>query len=626
MGDTRPPEVRSGRAPKGKARDSTPQSHVGRRKAIKSKFTNHRRDFQRDANETLQSNTGLQDALGYAWRQGRRAVLRGAAAGMGWQATVVVVPLLVQRAIDQGLVPRDWRQLAFWLALLLANGLLTAGFAGLRHRAATQAGDYSGLGLRGRLVRHLLGLDAGFHDRADRGDVLTRLTADINTIGGFIDFIVTWVAHVVALILIVLFMFRMDPGLALIGTAFFPVVLLLVGVVWWAYESRTAALREATAKLTGILHESIFGVRVIKGFGVERHQRSRYAPASDAIVARGMALARLDTAYTVLGESLPALAMVAVLWWGGVRTIAGDLTVGVLLAFGAWMVQLAGRTEGVLERFAWMMQARASARRVNALLAVAPAIAEPPRPSALPPAGGTLRFANVTLAFGERRVLDRLSLEVRAGEVVVLVGMSGSGKSMLLNLPPRLYDPRDGGVHLDGIDVRELPLEDLRTAVCLVSDDDMLFSDTIAANIALGLPGAARTAIEQAARLAPAHDFIAAMPDGYDSMIGERGLTLSGGQRQRIALARAILPGSRVLLLDDASSSLDPATDAAVWEGLADGDGRTLLVATHRRRIAARADRVVLLDAGRVAAEGTDAELWTTMPLYRQVLSGGGAA
>ncbi len=449
---------------------------------------------------------------------------------------------------------------------------------------------------------------------------------DVNTIGGFIDLIVTWVAHVVALVIIVLFMFRMDPELALIGTVFFPVVVLLVGAVWWAYESRTAALRKATAKLTGILHESIFGVRVIKGFGVEKHQRSRYAPASDAIVARGMALARLDTAYTVCGESLPALAMVAVLWWGGVRTLSGDLTVGVLLAFGAWMVQLAGHTEGVLERFAWMMQARVSARRINALLAVAPVIADPPRPSVLPPVGGTLRFANVTLAFGERRVLDSLSLEVRTGEVLVLVGMSGSGKSMLLNLPPRLYYPRDGVVHLDGTDVRELPLEDLRTAVCLVSDDDMLFPDTIAANIALSLPGASRTAIEHAARLAQAHEFIKAMPEGYDAMVGERGLTLSGGQRQRIALARAGLVKSRVLLLDDASSSLDPATDAAVWGDLVKGGGRTLLVATHRRRIAALTDRVVLLDAGRVAAEGTDEELWTTMPLYRQVLSGGGAA
>ena len=228
------------------------------------------------------------------------------------------------------------------------------------------------------------------------------------------------------------------------------------------------------------------------------------------------------------------------------------------------------------------------------------------------------------MKFGERRVLDNVSLEVRAGEVVVLVGKSGAGKSILLSLPPRLYDPGEGGVFLDGVDVRDLRLEELRMAVCLASDDAVLFRDTIAANIALGRPEASRAEIEQVAKLAQAHQFIMEMPDGYDSKIGERGLTLSGGQRQRIALARAVLVGPRLLLLDDASSSLDPATDAAIWQGLTSGDRETtLLVATQRRRVAARADRVVLLDAGRIASEGTDEELWRTTPLYRQVLSSG---
>ena len=543
---------------------------------------------------------------------------------MGWQATVVLFPLLVQRAIDQGLVPRDWWQLTFWLALLLGNGLLTALCDAIRHRGANQAGARSSLGLRGRLVRHLLGLDASFHDRADRGDVLTRVSTDVNSIGVLINFIATWVAHAVAIVLVVLLMLQMDMELGLIGAAFIPVVLVLMATVMPAYEAQIVALREATAKLTGILHENISGVRVIKGFGVENHQRRRYESASDAIVARGMTLARLDTAYTVFFASLPAAAMVAVLWWGGLRAISGEVTVGVLLAFSAWMVQLTGRTEGQVERFISFMQARASARRIDPLLSAEPAITDPPRPSALPPTGGALRFFDVTVRVGQRRILDGVSLDVSRGEMVVLVGMSGAGKSVLLSLPPRLYDPQDGSVYLDGINVRDLSLDDLRKAVCLASDDAVLFQDTIAANIALGVPEASRTEIEQVAHLAQAHQFIVEMPEKYDSIVGERGLTVSGGQRQRIALARAFLVGSRVLLLDDASSSLDPATDAAVWSGLKNGgEGRTLLVATQRRRIAALADRVVLLDAGRVVAEGTDQKLWTTTPLYRQVLSGG---
>ena len=391
-----------------------------------------------------------------------------------------------------------------------------------------------------------------------------------------------------------------------------------------AYQTRTVALREAAAKLTGILHENIFGVRVIKGFGVESHQRDRFEPASNSIVDRAMSLVRLNTLYLLLGGTLPALAMVALLWWGGRWAITGEVTVGMLLAFSAWMVRLNSRTMGLLSRFNWLMQARASAGRINALLRVEPAINDPPRAALLPATGGVLRFSNVSVQFGERRVLDAISLEVGAGEAVVLVGRSGSGKSVLLSLPPRLYDPEEGDICLDGIDVRDLCLEELRKAVCLATDDAVLFRDTIAANIALGMPEATDAQIEQAARLAQAHQFIMEMPDGYGSVIGERGLTLSGGQRQRVALARAALVGSRVLLLDDASSSLDPATDAAVWKGLTEGEEeRTLLVATQRRRVAARADRVVLLDTGRIVAVGSDEELWRTTPLYRQVLSSG---
>ena len=502
--------------------------------------------------EVRQSDTRLLGALGYAFHRGRSAALHGAVAGMGWQATVVLFPFLVQRAIDHGLVPRDWWQLTFWLALLLGNGLLTAMCDAIRHRGANQAGARSSLGLRARLVRQLLGLDSSFHDQADRGDVLTRVSTDVNAIGLLINFIATWVAHAVAIVLVVLFMLQMDLELGLIGAAFIPVVLVLMATVMPAYETQTAALREATAKLTGILHENISGVRVIKGFGVESHQRRRYESASSAIVARGMTLARLDTAYTVLFASLPAAAMVAVLWWGGLRAISGEVTVGVLLAFSAWMVQLTGRTEGQVERFIAFMQARASARRLDPLLSVEPAITDPPRPSALPPTGGALQFSDVTVRVGERRILDGVSLDVSRGEMVVLVGMSGAGKSVLLSLPPRLCDPQDGSVSLDGVDVRDLSLEDLRKAVCLASDDAVLFRDTIAANIALGAPEASRTAIEQVARLAQAHQFIMEMPEGYDSIVGERGLAVSGGQRQRIALARAFLVGSRVLLLDDA--------------------------------------------------------------------------
>jgi ATP-binding cassette subfamily B protein len=557
------------------------------------------------ADEARQSGAQRADALGYAWRKGRGAVLRGCGAGMAWEATVVVVPFLAQRAIDRGLMAGDWGQLSIWLAALVASGALTAVFSGMRHRAATQAGAFSDLGLRARLFRHVLGLDTGFHDRSDRGDLLTRISTDVRTISLFIDLIVTWVAHATAVVLIVLFMLWMDLRMGLIATAYIPFLLLLSGAVRRAYIDRTVALREAAARLTDILHENIFGVRVLRGFGVESHQKDRYEPASRAIAAR-------------------AMAMVALLWWGGQWAISGEMTVGMLLAFSAWMVRLTSRTLGLLGRFNAFMQARASAGRVDALLGVETAVADPPRPAPLPSSGEGLRFCDVSVKFGARRVLDGVSLHVRAGEVVVLVGRSGSGKSIALSLPPRLYDPEKGAVLLDGVDVRDLSLDALRTAVCLATDDAVLFLDTVAANIALGRPDASRSEIELAAQLAQAHRFILEMPDGYDAKIGERGLTLSGGQRQRIVLARALLVRPRLLLLDDASSSLDPATDAAVWQGLTQrAQDTALLAATQRRRVAARGDRVILLDAGRIAAAGTDEALWRSSPLYRQVLSSG---
>ena len=553
----------------------------------------------------------------------RLTVLRGAAVGAAWEASVALTPLLAQRAIDQGLVANDWKRLLFWLTLLVVCGVSTAVFSGMRHRAATMAGAQSSYGVRGRLVRHLLGLNAGFHDRADHGDVLVRVTTDTDTVGIFIDLVVTWAAHTAAVVIMVALMLQMDLELGLIGTASIPLVLLLMGAVLKVYEGRTLDLREAAAKLTGILHSFIFGIRVIKGFGVEGHQRNRFEPASDIVVDRAMALAMLGTVSSVLGASIPAFALVAVLWRGGVRAMSGDVSVGVLLAFGAWMVNLFNKTAGLVSRLLYFMQARASAHRINPLFTTSSTIGDPQRPVALPTTGGRLHFSDVTVAFGKRRVLDGVTLELQPGKVVVLVGKSGSGKSIMLSLPPRLYDPQTGNISLDGVDVRDLPLDELRAAICLSTDDTFLFRDSIAANISLGRPEASRAEIEQAARVAQAHEFIAQMHDTYDTIVGERGLTLSGGQRQRIALARAVLVGSRVLLLDDISSSLDPATDAAVWDALIANNGRSLLVATQRRRIAARADTVVLLDSGRVEAIGTDTELWSNNNLYREVLGEG---
>lgn len=226
--------------------------------------------------EALRSTADLKGSLRYTFLLARRAVLRGAAVGMAWEATIAVIPLLAQRAIDEGIMPGNWRRLALWLALILVTGVLTAVFTAMRHRAATQAGALGSYGLQGRLMRHLLSLHAGFHDRADRGDVLVRFSADAATLGIFVDLIVTWAAHASSVLLIVIFMLTMDLQLGFIATACIPMILALVGLALHAYEGRATAQHEAAAGLTGILHETIAGVRAIKGLGAESHQRRRY--------------------------------------------------------------------------------------------------------------------------------------------------------------------------------------------------------------------------------------------------------------------------------------------------------------------------------------------------------------
>jgi ATP-binding cassette subfamily B protein len=319
-------------------------------------------------------------------------------------------------------------------------------------------------------------------------------------------------------------------------------------------------------------------------------------------------------------------AVIAVLWYGGHEVLRGDLTLGELVAFNAYVLMLVWplRITGFLVSVA--QRALASAARVQEVLATAPAVADPPDPVPLPDGGGEVRLEGVRFAYegGDEvlPVLDGLDLLVRAGESVALVGATGSGKSTVARLVPRFYDVDEGVVRLDGVDVRRLPLRDLRRVVGIVFEDTFLFSDTVRANVAFADPSAAPEAVERAARRAGAHDFVSALPRGYDTVIGEHGYSLSGGQRQRIAIARAILADPRVLILDDATSSVDPTKEHEIRDSLrVVMRGRTTIVIAHRPATIALADRVALVDGGRVAAEGTHEELLRTSARYRQVLA-----
>jgi ATP-binding cassette subfamily B protein len=368
---------------------------------------------------------------------------------------------------------------------------------------------------------------------------------------------------------------------------------------------------------------------VVKGFAAEGAQRRRLGGEADDLYAVSMEGARIRATYWPALELLPNVGLIMVLGYGGHQVIDGHLGLGSLVAFNAYVVLLVWPLRMLGWIVAMSQRAAASAQRVHEILATEPEVVDPADPGTLPPTGGDVTFEGVRFAYGRgsRPVLDGFDLHIPAGQSVALVGATASGKSTVAKLVGRFYDVDEGAVRLDGIDVRDLALVDLRGAVGLVFEETFLFSDTVAANIAFARPDADLEDVVRAARLAGAHEFIGELAQGYDTEIGERGFSLSGGQRQRIAIARAILADPRVLILDDATSAVDPTKEHEIRDALTEVmTGRTTIVIAHRPATIALAERVVLIGDGRVIADGTHADLLAGSPEYREVLAAAEAA
>ncbi|RVW10402.1 ABC transporter ATP-binding protein [Prescottella agglutinans] len=478
------------------------------------------------------------------------------------------------------------------------------------------------LGLLGSLQR----LDGRGQDQIRTGQVVSRSITDLQLVQGLLAMVPMSAGVVLQFVLALVIMAWLSPLLTVVALVVVPAVALVVYLVRPTLFAATWSAQQRAADLAQHVEETVTGVRVVKGFGQESRAVDQLEGLGRTLYAERMRAARINARFAPSMAALPQLGLVGVVALGGWLALHGSITVGTFLAFAAYVATMTTATRTLSQVVIMAQLSRAAVERVYEVIDTEPDVSDPPNPVDLPggPLGVQLRDVGFGFAEGSE-VLTGLDLSIAPGESVAVVGPAGAGKTALSLLLPRFYTPGTGTVSLTSggrsFDVSELRAEQLREAVGLVFDEPFLFSDTIAANIALGRPDASAEEIRIAAKLAQADEFISALSDGYDTVVGERGLTLSGGQRQRVALARALLVDPRVLILDDATSAVDAGTEATIFDALRDGRHRTTLILAHRRSTLTLADRVAVLDGGRIVDIGTVDELDERCPLFRTLLS-----
>ena len=601
--------------------------------------------------QTTTRDTGSNGRTGWrlilrSVRARRAGLILGVSTGLAWTAAKVSTGLIVKTAVDQGIESNDMGALVRWSLTLGIVAVFSATFTGLRRYLAFREARWIEADLRDRLFAHLQRLHFAFHDRSQTGQLMSRANTDLQQVQAFVVMIPLTISNAVTVLAVTVILAFIDPVLTVLALGSLPFMNVLATRFSRRLYPSVMGIQRESAELAAVVEESVAGVRVIKGLGAEPVQAARLKGEAEDVYDQSMAAARTRASFLPGLELLPNIGLIAVLGYGGHQVLNGNLSLGSLIAFNIYIAMLVWPLRMLGMIVAQAQRAVVSAERVDEVLATDPLVADAPHPVGLPTARprqdirshghsgrgsggpvGAVAFEGVRFSYGGRTpVLDGFDLRVRPGESVALVGATGSGKTTVARLIPRFYDVEAGRITLDGIDVRDLRLRDLRQAVGIVFEDTFLFSDTIAANIAFADPDAPHAAIERAARLAGAQEFIGELGDGYATRIGERGYSLSGGQRQRIAIARAILADPRVLILDDATSAVDPTKEHEIRDALTGVmRGRTTIVIAHRPATIALADRVVLVDSGRVAAEGTHESLLATDHRYRQVLAAAAA-
>jgi ABC-type multidrug transport system fused ATPase/permease subunit len=582
-----------------------------------------------------------------------------------------------------GLSGQDRHKLLLLALAILAAAIVRWGLTYWRRMIAGQVSLGIEYDLRDQLYRHMQSLELGFFDRQQTGQLMSRATVDLAAVRFFLGYGLVFILQFVLTILLAgVAMIVINPSLGLISLAPVPFVVVISNRYGRRARPAIQEVQQRIAELTANAEENISGVRVVKSFAREPRQLQRFSDSVGRVFDQSMVATRQEARYNPMIGFLPQLGLTAVLLIGGQRVIHASLTLGQFSAFYFYLNMLVGPTRSLGMTLNLAQRATASGARIFQLLDREPRLTEPPGAPDLPQGSGHIQLRGVTLRYDSdrellsptlapdgqselapadeqpskqpvpaagglvqanshreeglaqanghrkdgfaRAVLSDVDLDVPAGRTIALVGATGSGKTSLVSLISRLYDVSEGQVLLDGADVREVSVRSLRKAIAVVSDDPFLFSATVAENIAYARPDAPREEIELAAKRAQAHEFVQRLPKGYDTRVGERGLTLSGGQRQRLAIARALLANPRVLILDDATSSVDASTEHSIKLALAEAmAGRTTFVIAHRLSTIALADEIAVLDHGRIAAYGNHHELLEASELYREIVEKG---
>ena len=542
------------------------------------------------------------------------------------QLAAIAITFLIRAVINGPIADGD--QKGLWLAVaavVVVGAAKSLMMVGRRLIAGRQALGVE-FDMRNDLYSKLVRLSFGFYDRHQTGQLMSRATVDLQTVRFFLGYgLIFFFQHIVTVVVVTAVLFAVNWELALVALFITPV---LVGLAYRYSHVSHPVLREVQQKMADVAtvaEENIVGVHVVKSFAMEEVEQGKFTYASDEVFDQSVLANRQRARYVPLMAFLPLLAQAAVLFLGGRMVISGDLSLGAFIQFNVLLLMLVMPLRMLGMWIGQAQRATASGERIFEVMDEPEEVQDARYARDLPAGRGHVRFDDVWFAYERNQpVLQGVDLELEPGKTVALIGHTGAGKTTLASLVPRFYDVTAGRVTVDGADVRDVRIPSLRRSIGVIAQDPFLFSATVRENIAFGAPDATEEAVEAAARAAQAHEFVERLPDGYDTLVGERGVTLSGGQRQRIAIARALVLDPRILILDDATASVDATTEARIRLGLREAmRGRTTIIIAHRLSTIALADEIVVLDDGRIAARGTHEELLVTSQVYRDIYEHG---